>query len=108
MRHKKPENWLGAIERQGDGIAEIRALGPREQASEAMLMGLRLREGIDLAGLAARFDLSPNSLCDPAKLAFYASLGLVWSDGARIGVTGQGMPVLDAILGELVPAELVA
>ena len=108
VRHKKPENWLGAVERQGDGIAEIRALGPREQASEAMLMGLRLREGIDLAGLAARFALSPNSLCDPAKLAFYASLGLVWSDGARIGVTGQGMPVLDAILGELVPAELVA
>ncbi len=108
VRHKKPENWLGAIERQSDGIAEIRSLGPREQASEAMLMGLRLREGVDLAALGARFSLSQNSLCDPAKLAFYASLGFLWNDGARIGVTGQGMPVLDAILGELVPAELVA
>ncbi len=108
VRHKKPENWLGAIKCQGDGIAENRALGMREQACEAMLMGLRLREGVDLAALAARFDLAASSLCDPAKLAFYASLGLVWSDGARIGVTGQGMPVLDAILGELVPAELVA
>ena len=108
VRHKKPENWLTAIERQGDGIAETRPLGPREQASEAMLMGLRLREGVDLSAFSDRFGLSQNSLCDPGKLAFYASLGLVWSECTRIGVTGRGMPVLDAILGELVPAELVA
>ena len=108
VRHKKPENWLAAIERQGDGIAETRSLGLREQASEAMLMGLRLREGVDLAAIAARFGLRKSSLCDPGKLEFYASLGLVWSECTRIGVTGRGMPVLDAILGELVPAELVA
>ena len=108
VRHKKPENWLSAIERQGDGIDEARALGRREQASEAMLMGLRLREGVDLAGLAARFGLAEQELCDPAKLAFYSGLGLAWHQGSQIGVTGQGMPVLDAMLGELVPAELVA
>ena len=108
VRHKKPENWLSAIERQGDGIDEARALGRREQASEAMLMGLRLREGVDLAALAARFGLAEQELCDPAKLAFYSGLGLAWHHGSRIGVTGQGMPVLDAMLGELVPAELVA
>ncbi len=108
VRHKKPENWLSAIERQGDGIDEARALGRREQASEAMLMGLRLREGVDLAALAARFGLAEQELCDPAKLAFYSGLGLAWHQGSQIGVTGQGMPVLDAMLGELVPAELVA
>ena len=108
VRHKKPENWLGAIDREGDGIAESRALGMREQACEAMLMGLRLREGVDLAALAARFGLAADSLCDPAKLTFYSNLGLAWSEGTRIGVTGQGMPLLDAMLGELVPAELVA
>jgi oxygen-independent coproporphyrinogen-3 oxidase len=106
VRHKKPENWLGAIGRKGDGIAEIRELGRREQACEAMLMGLRLREGVDLAVLGARFGLSDHDLCDPAKLAFYSSLGLIWSDDERIGVTGQGMPVLDGLLGELVPAGL--
>ena len=71
-------------------------------------MGLRLREGVDLAAIAARFGLRESSLCDPGKLEFYASLGLVWSECTRIGVTGRGMPVLDAVLGELVPAELVA
>ena len=55
---RSPENWLAAIERQGDGIAETRALPLREQASEALLMGLRLAEGVDLAAKAARFGVS--------------------------------------------------
>jgi oxygen-independent coproporphyrinogen-3 oxidase len=107
VRHKKPENWLEAVSRQGDGIAEARSLGQREQASEAMLMGLRLAEGLDLAAMASRFDLRSKELCNPAKLAFYEEQGLAWQDGTRIGVTEDGMPVLDALLGELVPMTLV-
>jgi len=108
VRHKKPENWLAAIERQGDGIAEARALPPREQASEAMLMGLRLAEGVDLAAKAARFGLDPAELCDGGKLTFYGRQGLTWHDGTRVGVTPQGMPLLDALLAELVPTALVS
>jgi len=108
VRHRKPENWLAAIERQGDGIAELRALPLREQASEAMLMGLRLAEGVDLAAKAARFGVGIDELCDPAKLAFYVKQGFAWREGRRVGVTPRGMPVLDGLLGELVPAALVA
>ncbi len=108
VRHRKPENWLDSVARSGHGIAEERALGVTEQASEAMLMGLRLNEGMDLAALAARFALQPDQLCDPAALAFHAGNGLVWQNGPRIGVTEAGMPLLDALLGELVPAQLVA
>lgn len=107
VRHRKPENWLAAIDRQGDGVAEARPLDCREQASEAMLMGLRLTEGIDLAVMAGRFGLPDEALCDTAKLSFYEARGLTWRDGSRIGVTSQGMGVLDALLGELVPAGLV-
>jgi putative oxygen-independent coproporphyrinogen III oxidase len=107
VRHRKPENWLAAVARQGDGIAEARSLPRFEQASEAMLMGLRLAEGVDLHAYALRFGLPADALCDPSKLAFYASQGLAWQGGGRIGVTPQGMPLLDALLGELVPAALV-
>lgn len=107
VRHRKPENWLEAIAAQGHGMAEDRALGQREQASEAMLMGLRLAEGVDLADLARRFELAPEALCDPRNLGFYADQGLCWREGSRIGVTDAGMPLLDALLGELVPAALV-
>jgi putative oxygen-independent coproporphyrinogen III oxidase len=107
VRHKKPENWLEAIAKSGHGISEARELGAREQAAEAMLMGLRLDEGLDLAALAARFGLPEAALCDPAKLAFHGRNGLTWRQGSRIGVTDAGMPLLDALLGELIPSELV-
>jgi oxygen-independent coproporphyrinogen-3 oxidase len=71
-------------------------------------MGLRLAEGVKLRTLAARFGLAPEALCDPAKLAFYAAQGLCWREGERIGVTEAGMPLLDALLGELVPEGLLA
>ncbi len=108
VRHRKPENWLESIARAGHGLNEERALGSREQASEALLMGLRLTEGIDIAALGSRFGLAPKALCDFDRLAFYQGHGLAWRQGLRIGVTGAGMAVLDALLGELVPAALLA
>ena len=108
QRHRKPENWLDAVDSAGNGISEMRSLSLAEQAAEAMLMGLRLTEGLDLAAMAERFGLPAEALCEPDKLAFYEQQGLVWRKAARIGVTEQGMPLLDALLGELVPAELVA
>ena len=105
-RHKKPENWLSAVARNGHGAQEERLLSPSEQASEALLMGLRLAEGIDLAALERR--LGVHELIDRRKLALHRELGFAWADGARMGITEAGMPLLDALLGELVPAELVA
>lgn len=107
VRHRKPENWLDAVARQGHGIVEERALGRREQASEALLMGLRLAEGVDLSALAARLGLTPGDLCDFARLDFLGQQGLTWRKEERIGVSEAGMGVLDAVLGELVPAELL-
>jgi len=108
VRHKKPENYLSAIARNGHGAAEERALVPREQAAEALLMGLRLREGIDPEALARRFGLVAGSLLDCDRLAFYEDLGLAWRDGDRVGVTPRGMPLLNALLAELVPDSLAS
>jgi oxygen-independent coproporphyrinogen-3 oxidase len=108
VRHRKPENWLAAVAERGQGIVEERPLGAREQAAEALLMGLRLGEGIDLAAMTSRFGLSEAELLDPARVSLYQSQGLIWRKGARIGVSEAGMPLLDALLGELVAAELVA
>ncbi len=108
VRHRKPENWLEAVTAQRHGIADERRLDPGEQASEALLMGLRLAEGVSLPALASRFRLPEAALCDVRKLEFYAGQGLAWRDGKHIGVTEAGMPLLDALLGELVPAGLLA
>ncbi|KPF55378.1 coproporphyrinogen III oxidase [Novosphingobium sp. AAP1] len=107
VRHRKPENYLRAVAEQGHGLVEQRALGRAEQASEALLMGLRLDEGVDVAALSRRFGLAESALIDPAKRAFHARGGLLRDEGTRLVVTEAGMPLLDALLAELVPAELV-
>ena len=108
VRHKKPENWLAAVADKGNGLSEERALTASEQAGEALLMGLRLREGVDLADLARRFGFTPAELINGAKADFYTDKGLLWRDGDQIGVTDSGMPLLDGLLGELVAEALVS
>ena len=108
QRHKKPENYLAAVARQGHGLQDERALSKSEQASEALLMGLRLAEGVDLAALGNRFDFAPEHLIDADKLALHQRLGLARREGDRVIVTPAGMPLLDALLADLVPADLVA
>ncbi len=106
-RHKKPENWLSAVERNGSGLQEERALGTSEQASEALLMGLRLAEGIDIKRLSSRFSIPETALLDMREVERHEELGFVWRDGSRIGVTEAGMPLLDALLARLVADDLV-
>ncbi len=108
VRHRKPENFLAAVAARGDGIAEARAMAPREQAAEALLMGLRLTEGVDLAQLSDRFGLPRAGLVDEAALVRLAALGLMWAKGARIGVAPEGRGLLDALLAEVVADTLVA
>ena len=108
VRHKKPENWLASVSDKGNGLSEERALSASEQASEALLMGLRLREGVDLAALSQRFGFDAADLVNRAKADFYTGKGLVWQGRGLIGVTDAGMPLLDGLLGELVAAGLVS
>ena len=105
VRHRKPENYLAAIAAREHGISEERALPPHEQAAEALMMGLRLNEGIDLAAMALRFGIAADALIVPRKCALYERQGLVRIAGARIAVTEAGMPLLDALLPELIALE---
>jgi putative oxygen-independent coproporphyrinogen III oxidase len=102
VRHRKPENWMKAILRKGDGLESEALLSPSERAREALVMGLRLAEGIDPAALAARTGV--DSLIDPAQLPMLQNEGLISQTGPRLTVTPKGMLLLDAILVSLVAA----
>lgn len=108
VRHKKPENYLRALAKQGHGLAEERRLAPSEQATEALLMGLRLAEGIDLDALCSGLGFVPGDLIDAPALQRQIAHGLMWQDGPRIGVAPAGRALLDALLAEVVADALVA
>ncbi|MFB0872065.1 MULTISPECIES: radical SAM family heme chaperone HemW [unclassified Sphingobium] len=102
LRHKKPENWMNAVSRNGHGLQSEETLRPEDQAREALLMGLRLGEGVDLDRVAARSGVPPRQLVDAEAVAQLTDLGLVRQSGPRLQVAPAGMLLLDAILPEIV------
>ncbi|MGN6818490.1 MAG: radical SAM family heme chaperone HemW [Sphingomonas sp.] len=102
QRRRKPENWMDAVARNGHGIEQEDALAPQERAIEAMLMGLRLAEGLDLARIATLGDRPIGELADLRAIGRLIEQGLLTRDGERLRATEAGMPVLNAILGEIV------
>ena len=101
-RHRKPENWLAAVQEQGHGIKAERPLTAETRATEALLMGLRLAEGIDLARIAALSGIAADQLVDARAVAQLSVLGLVEQVGDRLTVQPAGMLLLDAILPQVV------
>jgi oxygen-independent coproporphyrinogen-3 oxidase len=99
VRHRKPENFLSAVIRNGHGIVEEERLTAIEAAHEALVMGLRLAEGIDPQALAER--LGVDHLVDDEAVARLNKLGLLQSSGTRLSVTPPGRLLLDSILGEI-------
>jgi len=105
QRHKKPENFISGIERNGHGLASEELLDAETRAMEALLMGLRLADGISLQRLSARTGVATDALLDIDAVDRIARLGLITRDGDHVTVTPQGMPLLDAILPEIVKVE---
>ena len=104
QRHRKPENWIGAVARNGHGLVEETPLPARDRAVEALLMGLRLRDGADLSRIARRTGIAVDQLIDRAAADRLSRQGLVVLDGPKLRVTDAGMLLLDAILAEVVAA----
>ena len=108
QRHKKPENFLSAVGRNAHGISSEDRLDAATRATESLLMGLRLAEGISLSRLSQRTGIASNDLLDTHAVDKIAQLGLIRRDGDRVTVTPQGMPLLDAILPQIVNVEAEA
>lgn len=94
LRHRKPENWLAALSRNGKGLAEETPLGAEEREREALIMGLRLSEGVATAGLEKRLDWN--------RVEELETQGLLAAGDGRLRVRRSGRLVLEAILREIV------
>jgi len=96
---RAPGEWLSAVEARGSGDGVIDVVTPEEQATEYLMMALRLSEGLDLARYGALAGKSPDAgvvddLCD---------MGLVVTDGLRLHATAAGRAVLNSVIRNLMP-----
>ena len=97
-RHRGPEEWAARVERTGHGGTEEQALTPQDRGREALLMGLRLDEGVDPERIAARSSLPFAETVDAAMLAACIDEGYLEWRGQRLRTTIEGRLRLDAML----------
>jgi putative oxygen-independent coproporphyrinogen III oxidase len=103
VRVRAPEAWAEAVERQGHGVREQETLAPETRAREALLMGLRLAEGVEPARFLARTGIALADALEPGPLAAAEAEGLMARTAAGgWAATRAGRLRLDALLPALV------
>jgi putative oxygen-independent coproporphyrinogen III oxidase len=101
VTERQPERWAERVEKTGHGALETTPLSAAEQADEALLMGLRLAEGLDLGRLAAVGGLVPAA----SAIDELIGLGLLeWCALRRLRATRDGRFVLNEIVLRLASA----
>jgi putative oxygen-independent coproporphyrinogen III oxidase len=98
VTEKHPETWLGLVEQQGHGLVSEDLLSMEEEGDEFLLMGLRLKEGVDAGRYAA---LAGRSLDDRRVQSLVGEGMIARRQGQRLAVTHEGFPVLDAVVADL-------
>ncbi|MEO1168371.1 MAG: radical SAM family heme chaperone HemW [Pseudomonadota bacterium] len=101
IRHRKPENWLAAVDRNGHGLQAEDRLSAREQSVESVMMGLRLSEGIAPIAL-------PSDILDFDAIGRLSEHGLLERRDDRIIATARGRLVLNSLIAEIISGEQVA
>ncbi|MBV2142325.1 radical SAM family heme chaperone HemW [Falsochrobactrum sp. TDYN1] len=98
ITEKHPETWVEKVEQNGHGIIEEEYLNGDQQGDEFLMMGLRLREGIDLE----RHRRLTGHEIDRRRLERLVAAGMIEPmEGSFIRATPQGALVLDALVADL-------
>ncbi len=97
IAERHPETWRELLRTQGHGMVSDSVVPPVDQASEYLLMGMRIAEGIDMDRYAA---LAGREI-DSSKLAGMKSMGLIKRNGQQLMATADGRKLLNAVIAEL-------
>ena len=91
-----PQRWLDASH---SGLTEKprETLSLDDQASEFLMMGLRLKEGVNLQ----RYEALAGRRLSAKKITQMEDIGMIYCNDAHLQVTAKGFMVLNAILAEL-------
>lgn len=98
MTEKHPETWVDKVEANGHGIIEEEYLTPEQEGDEFLMMGLRLKEGVDLNRYQklTGHGLKPERLAQLQEQNFLQLL-----DGNFLRATPDGALLLNMLVAEL-------
>jgi putative oxygen-independent coproporphyrinogen III oxidase len=93
-----PEKWLSSIENNQKSIMKTTNLTKKEQVYEFLLMGLRLKSGINLKDLSARFDINISDFLKMDKIDHLINGNLLMKNDQQLIITTKGRVLLNKII----------
>lgn len=102
VRARLPETWRALVAAHGHGTESTTVLDPDDAVEEALLMGLRLDEGIARDRFARATGRALDDALRADRLAPLVAGGFVVADAAGIRATARGRAVLNSVIAHLV------
>lgn len=99
--HRAPEIWMERVMQSGHGGHEHETVTPEQRWMEALMMGLRLREGVPYVRLEEEAGKAVDQILDPRKLKVLADEGLLILENDRLKPTSEGRQRLNGVLAYL-------
>ncbi|MBM3556288.1 MAG: coproporphyrinogen III oxidase, partial [Alphaproteobacteria bacterium] len=96
-----PEGWLASVTARGHGTQAADPVSREEAVIEALMMGLRLTEGLAEADFRRRTGRNFAEAFDRQKLKRLIEGGFVTRSATHLTATARGRKVLNAVLAEM-------
>lgn len=99
--HRAPDIWMERVRDHGHGGHAEEIVTADDRATECLMMGMRLREGMPLARLEAEAGRSWEEIIRPAKIEALAQEGLAVLENGVLRATPAGLARLNGLLAYL-------
>lgn len=98
---KSPERWLENVEKSGNAVEIWQEITPETSVEERVMMGLRLRDGINYHDFQIQTGFDLEKHINLPKRDFYMGQGLLADDKNAIKTTLKGRLLLNKLTAEL-------
>lgn len=96
--HSAPEIWLEKAGQSGEAAHPYEPLSRRDRFLEALMMGLRLEEGVSVQRLEAEGDASLDDFLDRSKMQDLQNQGWLNLSSERLRLEREGLLRLNAVI----------
>ncbi len=98
---RAPAIWLDRVGKRGHGISEEEAVGRAGRLTEMLMMGLRLRDGVDKDRLEREAGCDLKTLFGTSLLSDLEEAGYIEAPHSRLAATLEGRQRLNAVIAAL-------
>lgn len=102
--HRAPEMWLERVRAEGHGAHPFESVDFAERGREALMMGLRLAEGVPVSRIEAETGQDFSAFVNLQQVKILEDEGLLSFSRGTLAATPQGRQKLNAVLSFLLAA----